>query len=170
MENDYYDLDKWKTFVLRVLLEKNGSSLTDYVWNRLKHEFSLGENEQTEHNLYTESVLKCLEVEHGLIRTNKRGIQITTKGEEVAKMNNGFRSYLDSKYRHRLLQRINDYVVTATGILSLMMTMFSFVNLFYNWIDKKYSFLPPLILGLFLVVFRLYNPQNEMFSHFGTKR
>ena len=107
MENDYYDLDKWKTFVLRVLLEKNGSSLTDYVWNRLKHEFSLGENEQTEHNLYTESVLKCLEVEHGLIRTNKRGIQITTKGEEVAKMNNGFRSYLDSKYRHRLLQRIN---------------------------------------------------------------
>ena len=85
MENDYYDLDKWKTFVLRVLLEKNGSSLTDYVWNRLKHEFSLGENEQTEHNLYTESVLKCFEVEHGLIRTNKRGIQITTKGEEVAK-------------------------------------------------------------------------------------
>lgn len=140
MENDYYDLDKWKTFVLRVLLEKNGSSLTDYVWNRLKHEFSLGENEQTEHNLYTESVLKCLEVEHGLIRTNKRGIQITTKGEEVAKMNNGFRSYLDSKYRHRLLQRINDYVVTATGILSLMMTMFSFVNLFIIGLIKSILF------------------------------
>lgn len=28
MEDGYYDLDKWKTFVLRVLLEKNGSSLT----------------------------------------------------------------------------------------------------------------------------------------------
>ena len=89
------------------------------------------------------------------LHSHKRGIQITTKGEEVAKMNNGFRSYLDSKYRHRLLQRINDYVVTSTGILSLMMTMFSFVNLFYNWIDKQYSFLPPLILGLFFVVFRL---------------
>ena len=86
MENDYYDLDKWKTFVLRGLLEKNGSSLTDYVWNRLKHELSLGGNEQKEHYLYTESVLKCLEVEDGLIRTNKRGILITTKGEEVAKM------------------------------------------------------------------------------------
>lgn len=155
MEDGYYDLDKWKSFVLRVLLEKNGSSLTYHVWKRLKQEFSIGENEQKEHYLYTESVLKCLEVEHGLIRTNKRGIQITTKGEEVAKMNNGFRSYIDSKYRHRLLQRINDYVVTSTGILSLMMTTFSFVNLFYNWIDKKYSFLPPLILGLFFVVFRL---------------
>ena len=67
MEDGYYDLDKWKTFVLRVLLEKNGSSLTDYVWKRLKHEFSLGGNEEKEHYLYTESVLKCLEVEHGLV-------------------------------------------------------------------------------------------------------
>lgn len=155
MEEVHYDLDKWKDFVLCVLDEKNGNSLTDYIWKRLTKEFSIGNEDRKAHSVYINNVLECLENEHGLIRqTNARGIHMTDKGAEILHKYNGVRQWLNSLYRHKLLQRIKDYVETVAGILSIVTTMFTVANLFYEWVDKLYSVLPPFILLAICVTFR----------------
>lgn len=75
-----YNLDEWKTFVLRELCNLNEASLIDTIWNRLKVNQQISESDWKVDYLFTEVVLRCLEDEHGLIRTEKNGIQITTEG------------------------------------------------------------------------------------------
>ena len=97
------DLDTWKDFVLKVIIERGEATLTDYVWDRIEQEFHLDDN-YVHHYRYTDCVIPCLENEYGLIRTSgKRGIQITEKGKRVAKI--GFRSYLNSLERHERIQK-----------------------------------------------------------------
>ena len=76
-----YDLNEWKTFVLKELCNLNEASLIDTIWNRLKVRLQVSESDWKAHYLYADTVLKCLEHEHGLIRTEKNGIQITTEGK-----------------------------------------------------------------------------------------
>lgn len=153
MQPDINELDKWKDFVLKVLIERGGATLTDYIWNRLKSEFNVS-NDNLAHYRYTDCVLPCLEDEFQLISTSgDRGIQITEKGKQVAKR--GYRSYIDSLYRHELIQRINDYLGISTAFLSILSTMFSFVNLHFEWMDKWGSFISSALLVVLFIAFRL---------------
>ena len=79
-----YNLDEWKTFVLKELCNLNDASFIDNIWDRLKVNQQIDESDWKDENLFKEIVLKCLENEHGLIRTDKNGIQITTEGKYVA--------------------------------------------------------------------------------------
>lgn len=108
MNNKELDnLDSWKDFVLNVIIERGDATLTDYVWERIEQKFGLDDN-SVHHYRYTDVVLPCLENEFELIRTSgKRGIQITEKGKQVAKI--GFRSYVNSLERHEKVQKWNDY-------------------------------------------------------------
>lgn len=114
MNNDELDnLDSWKDFVLKVIIERGDATLTDYVWGRIEQQFGLDDN-NVHHYRYTDVVLPCLENEFELIRTSgKRGIQITEKGKQVAKI--GFRSYVKSLERHEKVQKWNDYLGLITG-------------------------------------------------------
>jgi len=66
-----YNLDKWKTFVLKELCNLNEASFIDTIWNRLKVNQQILEPDWKDDYLFTEVVLKSLEYEHGLIRTDK---------------------------------------------------------------------------------------------------
>ena len=140
------DLDTWKDFVLKVIIERGEATLTDYVWDRIEQEFHLDDN-NIHHYRYTDCVIPCLENEYGLIRTSgKSGIQITEKGKRVAKI--GFRSYLNSLERHELIQKWNDYLGLITGGLSIITTLVGFANMFIGWIDKFTAFIPAAILAI----------------------
>lgn len=140
------DLDAWKDFVLKVIIERGEATLTDYVWDRIEQEFHLDDN-NIHHYRYTDCVIPCLENEYGLIRTSgKRGIQITEKGKRVAKI--GFRSYLNSLERHERIQKWNDYLGLITGSLSIITTLVGFANMFIGWIDKFTAFIPAAILTI----------------------
>lgn len=145
MNNSQLDnLDAWKDFVLKVIIERGDATLTDYVWGRIKQEFNLDGN-NIHHYRYTASVLPCLENEFELIRTSgDRGIQITEKGKRVAKI--GFRSFVNSLERHERVQKWNDYLGLVTGSLSIITAIFGFVNMFVGLIDKIIAFIPTALL------------------------
>ena len=147
MNNKQLDnLDAWKDFVLKVIIERGEATLTDYVWDRIEQEFHLDDN-NIHHFRYTDCVIPCLENEYGLIRrSGKRGIQITEKGKRVAKI--GFRSYLNSLERHERIQKWNDYLGLVTGSLSIITTLVGFANMFIGWIDKFTAFIPAAILTI----------------------
>lgn len=149
MNNKQLDeLDAWKDFVLKVILEKGGATLTDYVWGRLKKEFDLDGNNMN-HYRYTSAVLPCLENEFELIRTSgDRGIQITEKGKRVAKI--GFRSYINSLERHEKVQKWNDYLGLITAGMTIITGIFGVVNMFIGLIDKITAFVPA---ALFVILF-----------------
>ena len=90
-----------------------------------------------------------------LIRTSgKRGIQITEKGKQVAKI--GFRSYVNSLERHEKVQKWNDYLGLITGCLSILTALFSFVNLFVGLIDKITAFVPAFLLVILFVAIKYF--------------
>lgn len=153
MKKEGYEFDKWKDFILSVIIEKEGSTLTDYVWDRLKKQFNLTSGDKS-YYVYTDSVLPCLENEFQLVRTSgKRGIHITEKGKHVAKI--GYRSYINSLKRHEFLHRMNDYLSVTTGILSVVTALISLANLYFGWMEKIMSFIPSILLVIMFVVFRL---------------
>lgn len=99
--------------------------------------------------------MPCLENEFKLIRTSgKRGIQITEKGKQVAKI--GFRSYVNSLERHEKVQKWNDYLGLITGGLSIITALFSFVNLFVGLIDKITAFVPAFLLVMLFVAIKYF--------------
>lgn len=131
---DYYELDKWKDFVLSVLVEKGGSTLTDHIWNRLVYDLNV-EDDQASYDRYTNGVLLCLENEFQLIRTSgAKGIQITEKGKQVAK--DGYRSYMNSLKRQETIRKWNEYLGFTTAVMTILTTIFSFANLHFEWMDK----------------------------------
>ena len=154
MQSDINELDKWKDFVLKVIIEKGGESLTDYVWSQIKKEFSLDSN-NIHHYRYTSSVLPCLEKEFGLIRTSgDRGIQITEKGKRVARI--GFRPYVNSLERNERFQEWNDYLGVITGFLSIITALFGFVNMFVGLIDKITAFVPAFLLVILFAAIKYF--------------
>ena len=160
MNNDELDnLDSWKDFVLKVIIERGDATLTDYVWGRIEQQFGLDDN-NVHHYRYTDVVLPCLENEFKLIRTSgKRGIQITEKGKQVAKI--GFRSYVNSLERHEKVQKWNDYLGLITGGLSIITALFSFVNLFVGLIDKITAFVPAFFLVMLFVAIKYFCKSNK---------
>ena len=56
-----YNLDEWKTFVLKELCNLNEASFIDTIWNRLKVNLQIPESDLKANYLYTNLVLKCLE-------------------------------------------------------------------------------------------------------------
>ena len=143
------DLDAWKDFVLKVIIERGDATLTDYVWGRIEQKFNLDDNNVHRYR-YTDVVLPCLENEFELIRTSgKRGIQITEKGKRVAKK--GFRSYINSLERREKVQKWNDYLGLITGSMTLVTALFGFVNMFVGMIDKITAFVPTALLVILFV-------------------
>lgn len=148
------DLDAWKDFVLEVIVERDDATLTDYVWRRIKHEFGLDDN-NVHHYRYTNVVLPCLENEFELIRTSgKKGIQITEKGRQVAKI--GFRSYINSIERREKVQKWNDYLGLITGSMTLVTALLGFVNMFVGLIDKITAFIPTALLVILFVAIKYF--------------
>lgn len=148
------DLDAWKDFVLKVIIERGDATLTDYVWGRIEQEFNLDDN-NVHHYRYTDVVLPCLENEFKLIRTSgKRGIQITEKGKQVAKK--GFRSYINSLERREKVQKWNDYLGLITGSMTLVTALFGFVNMFVGMIDKITAFVPTALLVILFVAIKYF--------------
>lgn len=146
------DLDSWKDFVLKVIVERGDATLTDYVWGRIEKEFNL-DNNNVHHYRYTDVVLPCLENEFELIRTSgKKGIQITEKGKQVAKI--GFRSYINSIDRREKVQKWNDYLGLITGSMTLVTALFGFVNMFVGLIDKITAFVPTALLVILFVAIK----------------
>lgn len=149
MDNKQFDnLDAWKDFVLKVIIERGDATLTDYIWRRIKNEFNLDDN-SIHHYRYTDVVLPCLEHEFELIRTSdKRGIQVTEMGKRVAKI--GFRSYINSIERREKVQTWNDYLGLITGGMTIITGLFGFVNMFIGLTDKITAFVPA---ALFVILF-----------------
>jgi len=148
------DLDAWKDFVLKVIIERGDATLTDYVWERIEQNFNLDDN-NVHHYRYTDAVLPCLENEFELIRTSgKRGIQITEKGKKVAKI--GFRSYINSIERREKVQKWNDYLGLITGSMTLVTAIFGFVNMFVGLIDKITAFVPTVLLAILFVAIKYF--------------
>lgn len=134
-----YDLDEWKTYVLKELCNLNEASLIDTIWNRLKVSLQVSEEDWKDHYLYTDTVLKCLEYEHGLIRTEKNGIQITTEGKYVASLKGGFAEYINSSQRHKKIVKWNDYIQFATTLVGFISGVVAFLNLIFDWWNKSFS-------------------------------
>ncbi len=134
-----YNLDEWKTFVLNELCNLNEASLIDTIWNRLKVNLQVSESDWKAHYLYTDNVLKCLEHEHGLIRTEKNGIQITTEGKYVASLKGGFGEYILSKQRHKRIVKWNDYLQFATTLVGFISGCLALLNLIFDWWSKSFS-------------------------------
>ena len=148
------DLDAWNDFVLKVIVERGDATLTDYDWRRIKQEFNLDDN-NVHHYRYTGVVLPCLENEFELIRTSdKRGIQITEKGKQVAKI--GFRSYINSIERREKVQKWNDYLGLITGSMTLVTALFGLVNMFVGLIDKITAFVPTALLVILFVAIKYF--------------
>ena len=146
-----YNLDEWKTFVLTELCNLNDESLIDTIWNRLKVTKNISGIDRKAHYLFTDVVLKCLEKEHGLIRTEKNGIQITTEGKYVASMKNGFREYVESALMHKRIVRWNDYIQFATTLVSFLGGVLALLNIKFVWWDKNYSLIVMFVLIVFTV-------------------
>ena len=149
-----YNLDEWKTFVLKELCNLNEASLIDTIWNRLKVSLHVSESDRKTHYLYTDTVLKCLEYEHGLIRTEKNGIQITTEGKYAANLKGGFSEYIQSKQRHKAIVKWNDYLQFATTLIGFISGIIALLNLIFEWWDKNFSlFVMGVIIILTVVLF-----------------
>lgn len=115
---------------------------------RLKKEFELDDNKMNRYR-YTNAVLPCLENEFELIRTSgDRGIQITEKGKQVAKI--GFRSYINSIEKHEKVQKCNDYHGLITACITIITGIIGFINMFIGLIDKITAFVP---VALFVILF-----------------
>ena len=134
-----YNLNEWKTFVLKELCNLNEASLIDTIWNRLKVNQKVPESDRKAHYLYTDLVLKCLEDEHGLIRTEKNGIQITTEGKYVASLKGGFKEYINSSQRHKIIVKWNDYIQFATTVVGFISGIIALLNLIFEWWNKSFS-------------------------------
>lgn len=134
-----YNLNEWKTFVLKELCNLNEASLIDTIWNRLKVNQKVPESDRKAHYLYTDLVLKCLEDEHGLIRTEKNGIQITTEGKYVASLKGGFSEYINSSQRHKKIIKWNDYIQFATTLVGFISGIIALLNLIFDWWNKSFS-------------------------------
>lgn len=144
-----YDLNEWKTFVLKELCNLNDASLIDTIWNRLKVGLQVSESDWKAHYLYTDTVLKCLEHEHGLIRTEKNGIQITTEGKYVANLKGGFTEYIQSKQRHKTIVKWNDYLQFATTLVGFISGIIALLNLIFEWWDKSFSLF---VMGVIIIL------------------
>lgn len=156
------DLDAWKDFILRVIIEKGDATLTDYVWKEIKQEFNLDDN-SVHHYRYIDVVLPCLENEFHLIRlSGKRGIQITEKGRYVAKI--GYRSYIKSIERREKVQKWNDYLGVITGSMSFITTIFAFINMFFGLIDKYTAFVPAALLVILFIAIKYFCRSKSLFS------
>ena len=42
--NELDNLGSWKDFILKVIIERGGAILTDYVWERIEQEFGVDDN------------------------------------------------------------------------------------------------------------------------------
>ena len=144
-----YDLNEWKTFVLKELCNLNEASLIDTIWNRLKVRLQVSESDWKAHYLYADTVLKCLEHEHGLIRTEKNGIQITTEGKYVASLKGGFSEYIQSKQRHKTIVKWNDYLQFATTLVGFISGIIALLNLIFEWWDKSFSLF---VMGVIIIL------------------
>ena len=144
-----FNLDEWKTFVLKELCNLNEASLIDTIWSRLKENQQISEPDWKDDYLFTEVVLKCLEDEYGLIRTDKNGIQITTEGKHVASLKGGFAEYITSLQRHKNIVKWNDYIQFATTLIAFISGILSFLNLVFEWWDKNYSIL---VMGAIIIL------------------
>lgn len=144
-----YNLNEWKTFVLKELCNLNEASLIDTIWNRLKVNQQVPESDWKAHYLYTDVVLKCLEDEHGLIRTEKNGIQITTEGKYVANLKGGFTEYIQSKQRHKTIVKWNDYLQFATTLVGFISGIIALLNLIFEWWDKSFSLF---VMGVIIIL------------------
>ena len=134
-----YNLDEWKTFVLKELCNLNDASLIDAIWERLKINQQLSESDWKPYYLFKDLVLKCLEEEHGLIRTEKNGIQITTEGKYVASLEGGFSEYIQSKQRYRTIMVWNEYLQFATTLVGFISGFLALLNLIFEWWNKSFS-------------------------------
>lgn len=151
-----YDLDDWKTFVLTELCKLNEASLIDTIWNRLKVKKNISVSNRKAYYLFTDVVLKCLEIEHGLIRTEKNGIQITTEGKYVASLKKGFSEYVKSIRFHKTIVKWNDYFQFATTLISFVGGTLALLNLKYDWWDKNISVIAMAIIIILTVVLYFY--------------
>lgn len=154
-------LDKWKDFILKLLVDRGEASLIDYVWNQLKAEYNLG-NDNSYHYLYIECVLPCLEDEFKLIcRTGKNGIHITEKGKQVQKI--GFRKYVNSCKRRENIQKMNDYFTFAFGICTIITGAMSFINTIVKWwANTTLSFVPTVIFAILFVASYVFKKTNSL--------
>ena len=144
-----YNLNEWKTFVLKELCNLNEASLIDTIWNRLKVNQQVPESDRKAHYLYTDVVLKCLEDEHGLIRTEKNGIQITTEGKYVASLKGGFKEYINSSQRHKIIVKWNDYIQFATTVVGFISGIIALLNLIFEWWNKSFSLF---VMGVIIIL------------------
>ena len=134
-----YNLDEWKTFVLRELCNLNEASFIDTIWNRLKVNQQISEPDWKDDYLFTEVVLKCLEDELGLIRTENNGIQVTTEGKYVASLKGGFGEYIKSTQRHKKIIKWNDYIQFSTSLIGLISGVIALLNLVFEWWNRNVS-------------------------------
>ena len=149
-----YNLDEWKTFVLRELCNLNEASFVDTIWDRLKVNQQISESDWKDDYLFTEVVLKCLEDEHGLIRTEKNGIQITTEGKYVASLKGGFGEYINSSQRHKKIVKWNDYIQFATTLIGFISGIIALLNLVFEWWNINFSvFVMGVIIILTMMIF-----------------
>lgn len=151
-----YNLDKWKTFVLKELCNLNEASFIDTIWNRLKVNQQILEPDWKDDYLFTEVVLKSLEYEHGLIRTDKNGIQITTEGKYVASLKGGFAEYITSLQRHKNIVKWNDYIQFATSLIAFVSGIIATLNLLFEWWDKNFSIFVMGAIIVFTVILFIY--------------
>lgn len=147
-----YKLDEWKTFVLKELCDLNEASLIDTIWGRLKVNFHIPDSDSKAYYLYTDLVLKCLEDEHGLIRTEKNGIQITTEGKYVASLRGGFSEFIQSKQRHRTIMKWNDYLQFLTTLVGFISGFIALLNLTFEWWNKNFSIFVMGVIIVFTVI------------------
>ena len=157
-EKEYhYNLDEWKTFVLQDLCNLNEASLIDTIWNHLKSYFQISDSDPKARYLYINLVLKCLEHEHGLIRTEKNGIQITTEGKFVSTLKGGFAEYVKKSRRHKTIVIWNEYFQFATTIIGFISGMIALLNLVFEWWNKSFSlFVMGAVIILTVVLFLVH--------------
>lgn len=161
MSPNNQNLDKWKDFILKLLVERGDASLTNYVWEQLKQEYKPS-NDNVGHSLYIECVLPCLEDEFKLIcRTGKNGIHITEKGKQVQKI--GFRKYINSCKRRENIQKMNDYFTFAFGICTIITGAMSFINTIVKWwANTTLSFIPTVIFAILFVASYVFKKSSSL--------
>lgn len=151
MDAQNYDTDKWKDFVLNLLVERDGGTLIGSLKSCWKQKYSPDDKDSQKRSfLFQNCVLDCLENELHLVRTDgKNGISITEKGKRVQEI--GYRKYMDSLKRHENIQKINEYFTLIFGIMSLITASISFVNtIFELWTNMIASCV---VSGFFIVAF-----------------
>lgn len=151
-----YNLDDWKTFVLKELCNLNEASFVDTIWDNLIVKLHISGSDWKDNYLFTEVVLKCLENEYGLIRTEKNGIQITTEGKYVASLKGGFAEYINSLQRHKRIVKWNDYIQFATSLIAFISGIISSLNLVFDWWNKNFSIFVMGAIIVFAVIVFIY--------------